>query len=319
MRMNANRPLISVIVPCYNEEKVIAQTHQRLTQVLAGLDADYEIVYVNDGSRDGTDGILRQLQAGDSHVRVVFFARNFGHQIAVTAGMDYAAGDAVVIIDSDLQDPPEVIGQMVARWREGYEVVYGVRAMRAGETAFKLWSAKWFYRLINKVSDTPIPLDTGDFRLIDRKALDVLRAMPERDRFVRGMAAWVGFRQIGLPYDRAARAAGETKYPVGKMLKFAIDGILSFSVKPLRWATFAGAAGLVLSVLILLNSLLRSLAGRSWGSDTVLIVTAIILLGSVQLLTIGILGEYVGRIYMEAKRRPLYIVRESLGVEKRQT
>lgn len=314
--MSQNRSLVSVVVPCYNEEKVLSQTHQRLTQVMSGLDADYEIVYVNDGSRDGTEGILRQLQAADSHVRAVVFARNFGHQIAVTAGMDYAAGDGVVIIDADLQDPPEVIPQMIAKWREGYEVVYGVRARREGETAFKLWTAKWFYRLINHVSDTAIPLDTGDFRLVDRRAVEVLRTMPERDRFVRGMVAWVGFRQVGLPYDRAARAAGETKYPLKKMVRFAIDGILSFSVKPLRWATFAGGVGLVFSILAIINALGNRMLGRPWGSDTSLIVIAILLLGSLQLLTIGILGEYVGRIYMESKRRPLYIVRESLGAAK---
>ena len=227
--------LLSLVIPCYNEEEVISETLKRLKEFCAGLQGlDVELIFVDDGSRDRTRVLLKGYAAEDSRIKVICFARNFGHQIAVTAGIDAARGDAVVLIDADLQDPPEVIHQMIAKWREGYDVVYGTRTERPGESAFKLATARSFYRLLNKLSDVPIPLDTGDFRLMSRPVVDTLSAMPERDRFVRGMVSWVGFKQIALPYKRAERFAGESKYPLRKMLRFATDGILSFSTKPLQ-------------------------------------------------------------------------------------
>ncbi|HEX2268953.1 MAG TPA: glycosyltransferase family 2 protein, partial [Pyrinomonadaceae bacterium] len=233
--------MLSVIVPCYNEEAVLRATHERLTTVLAGMSMlDYELIFVNDGSHDDTQLILTQLQLVDPHVRVLLLSRNFGHQIAVTAGIEAASGDAVVIIDADLQDPPEVIPQMVQLWREGNDVVYGLRIDRHGESKFKLWTAKIFYRLINRLSETKMPFDTGDFRLIDRRVVEVINAMPERARFLRGMVSWAGFRQISLPYERAARHAGTSKYPLTKMIHFAMDGIISFSLVPLKLAIWTG-------------------------------------------------------------------------------
>ena len=227
--------LLSLVIPCYNEEEVISETLKRLKEFCAGLqDLDVELIFIDDGSRDKTRVLLKGYAAEDSRIKVICFARNFGHQIAVTAGIDAARGDAVVLIDADLQDPPEAIHQMIAKWREGYDVVYGTRTERPGESAFKLATARSFYRLLNKLSDVPIPLDTGDFRLMSRPVVDTLCAMPERDRFVRGMVSWVGFKQIALPYKRAERFAGESKYPLRKMLRFATDGILSFSTKPLQ-------------------------------------------------------------------------------------
>ena len=233
--------LLSVIVPCYNEQDVLRATHERLTAVLAGMSwLDYELIFVNDGSHDDTQLILAQLQHVDRHVRVLLFSRNFGHQIAVTAGLEEASGDAVVIIDSDLQDPPEVIPQMVQLWRDGNDVVYGLRTDRQGESTFKLWTAKVFYRLINRLSETKMPFDAGDFRLLDRRVVDIINSMPERARFLRGMVSWAGFRQVSLPYERAPRHAGTSKYPFRKMLNFAMDGIISFSLVPLKLAIWTG-------------------------------------------------------------------------------
>ena len=257
--------VLSVVVPCFNEETVIAETHRRMTEVLERLDGfDYEILYVDDGSRDATRRVLERLQGSDDRVRVLGFSRNFGHQVAVTAGLEHAAGDAVVLIDADLQDPPEVILAMVARWREGYDVAYGVRTDRPGETAFKRATAKGFYRLINRLSETDIPLDTGDFRLVDRTVVDALRAMPERDRFVRGMVSWVGFRQVAVPYRRAPRLAGESKYPLWKMVRFALDGIASFSTTPLRLATWAGFGVSALALIGIAYALTLRLFTSSW-------------------------------------------------------
>ncbi len=306
--------LLSVVVPCYNEEEVIEQTHLRLTQVFEHEPSTrLEIIYVDDGSRDRTLPILRELQATDRRVRVVSFSRNFGHQFAVTAGLDHAAGDAVCVIDADLQDPPEVILQMLERWRQGVDVVYGVRAEREGESAFKLWTAKMFYRTINRLSDTPIPLDTGDFRLMDRSAVEAFQAMPERDRFVRGMVAWAGFRQEALPYRRAARFAGTTKYPLKKMLRFAADGIMSFSTVPLRMAVYLGLAAACMAMLGVVYALGMRLATQNWVAGWTLLFIAVLFIGGVQLMFMGVLGEYIGRIYGEVKRRPLYLVKEQLG------
>ena len=307
---------LSVIVPCLNEQEVICSTHQRLTAALEQAALDFEIIYVDDGSTDATPELLRELQTQDSRVRMVRFSRNFGHQIAITAGLEHASGDAVAIIDADLQDPPEVILEFLQKWMDGYDVVYGVRSERDGETAFKLWTAKAFYRLIGKLSETPIPLDTGDFRLMDRRVVEALLSMPERDRFVRGMVSWLGFSQVALPYHRAARAAGTTKFSLFKMLRFATDGIVSFSISPLRLATWMGFAASGLAILVMLYTLYERVFGtgvvRGWTST----MMAILFIGGVQLICLGIIGEYVGRIYGEAKRRPLYVVREKVGFEQ---
>jgi polyisoprenyl-phosphate glycosyltransferase len=312
-----SRRSLSVVVPCANEQEVILETHRRLTEALGRISIAYEIVYVDDGSIDSTPDFLRDIQRSDKRVRVIRLARTFGHQVAVTAGLDYCAGDAVVIIDADLQDPPEVIAELVAQWQSGHEVVYGVRTIREGETAFKVWTAKLFYRFLAGMSETKIPLDTGDFRLMDRKVVDAILAMPERDRFLRGMVSWVGFSQVAVPYRRAPREAGQSKYPVGRMIRFAADGIVSFSTTPLRIAT---CLGLFVSALALVGILLTAysrLFGRNWVQGWASILVAVLFLGGVQLVCMGIIGEYVGRIYAESKHRPLYIVRERLGFPNR--
>jgi len=306
--------LISVIVPCYNEELVLEATYQRLSTVLAAVpEIRYELIFVNDGSRDATHEILAQLQLQDSHVRVLGLSRNFGHQVAVTAGLEQSTGDAVVIIDADLQDPPELIPELVARWQEGNHVVYGIRTDRDGESKFKLWTAKVFYRLINRLSETKMPLDAGDFRLLDRKVVDVLNAMPERARYLRGMVSWAGYRQVSVPYGRAARHAGETKYPLSKMIRFAMDGITSFSLVPLKVAIWTGFIAIWIAVLgivvAILDRLFEKGLTRGWAS----LFVAILFMGGIQLVSLGIIGEYLGRIYTEVKRRPLYAVQERLG------
>jgi polyisoprenyl-phosphate glycosyltransferase len=306
--------LLSVIIPCYNEEEVIGETLKRLRAFSSELiDLDAEFIFVDDGSRDRTREILRTAAAEDRRIKVIGFARNFGHQISVTAGVDAANGDAVVIIDADLQDPPEVMHEMIAKWREGYDVVYGTRTERPGESAFKLATARGFYRLLNRLSDVPIPLDTGDFRLISRNVVDTLRAMPERDRFVRGMVSWVGFRQTALPYKRAERFAGESKYPLRKMVRFAIDGILSFSTKPLQVSVAMGMFCASLSLLGIGYALFSRLFTSTWVEGWTALMIAVLFIGGVQLISVGILGEYVGRIYHEIKNRPLYVVQEYLG------
>jgi len=310
------RLLLTVVIPCMNEAEVLRDTNQRLVTVLERAPVDFEIIYVDDGSTDSTPDLLRQLQTQNPRVRVVRFSRNFGHQIAITAGLEHASGDAVAIIDADLQDPPEVILEFLVKWLDGYDVVYGVRAERDGETRFKLWTAKFFYRFISRLSDTRIPLDTGDFRLLDRRVVDSLLSMPERDRFVRGMVSWLGFSQVGVPYRRAPRAAGTTKFSFFKMVRFALDGIFSFSILPLRlatWTGFAASAVAIFGVIIVLLDTFLHVPGmvKGWSST----VIAVLFIGGVQLICIGIIGEYVGRIYGESKRRPLYVVRERMGFE----
>jgi len=308
--------LVSIVVPCFNEMDVLATTNRRLVFVLERIPLKFEIIYVDDGSTDETSEVLRELQALDPRIRVLRFSRNFGHQMAITAGLDHASGDAVVITDADLQDPPEVIAEFIELWRKGFDIVYGVRTEREGETAFKLWTAKLFYRSISRLSDTTIPLDTGDFRLMDRRVVDALLAMPERDRFVRGMVSWLGFSQAAVPYRRSARAAGKTKFSLFRMMRFAADGIFSFSVVPLRvatWVGFAASAIAILGILVTVGERLLGLPGlvRGWAS----ILVAILFIGGVQLVCLGIMGEYVGRIYGESKRRPLYVLRERIGFE----
>jgi polyisoprenyl-phosphate glycosyltransferase len=306
-------PLLSVVVPCFNEQEVIATTHIRLTAALSVLTPDYEILYVDDGSRDATAEHLARIQARDAHVRVIRLSRNFGHQIAVTAGIDYARGQAVVLIDADLQDPPEVIAAMVQKWRGGAHVVYGKRAERSGETCFKLWTARAFYRLINSLSEVPIPLDTGDFRLMDRSVVDALGRMREKHRMLRAMTSWVGFRQEAVTYDRAERFAGESKYPLRKMLGFALDGIVSFSAVPLRLVTTVGLAFSAMSVLGILYAVAQRLLTDNWVPGWTILFIAVLLIGGLQFIFLGVLGEYVGRIYSEAKDRPLFLVMEELG------
>jgi len=308
--------LLSVIVPCLNEEEALRGTQVRLSSVLEQIPTNFEIIYVDDGSTDATPEVLRELQAYDSRVRVVRFSRNFGHQMAITAGLEHAAGDAVVIIDADLQDPPETIVDFFRKWQEGYDVVYGVRTEREGETAFKLWTAKLFYRFMTRLSDTQIPLDAGDFRLMDRRVLNVLLGMPERDRFVRGMVSWLGFSQVAVPYRREARIAGITKFSFFKMLRFALDGIFSFSIVPLRVATWTGFITSFLAILgIVLVSLEHFLGVEGLVKGWTSTMFAVLFIGGVQLICMGIIGEYIGRIYGESKHRPLYVVREILGFE----
>ena len=306
-------PFVSVIVPCYNEEAVLRHCHSRLARVLdANYDNKYEIVYINDGSTDHTEEILRSLHRDHPQTRAVILSRNFGHQAAVTAGLSAAKGQCVVIMDADLQDPPEVIPQMVDRWREGYEVIYGIRETRAGESSFKLKTAQIFYRLINRLSDVEIPLDTGDFRLLDRQAVDAMLAMPERHRLLRGMSSWIGFRQFGLKYSRDPRFAGETKYPLGKMIELALDGIFSFSTVPLRFVTALGVITAMLAAAGILYSLIIRIFTPHWVPGWATLILAILLMGGVQMFGFGILGEYIGRIYTEIKQRPLFVVREML-------
>jgi dolichol-phosphate mannosyltransferase len=303
---------ISVVVPCFNEEEGVLACHQRLTDVLRSLSLPYEILYVNDGSRDGTLAILQQLHATDANITVVDLSRNFGHQAAVTAGLELARGEAVMIIDADLQDPPELIPEMMQLRAQGYEVVYGVRATREGETGFKLWTAALFYRVINSMSDIEIPLDTGDFRLLDRKAVDAMIALPERHRLLRGMCSWIGFRQYGLKYNRSARFAGTTKYPLRKMLQLALDGIASFSTVPLRLVTMAGFVTAAISVFGIAYSLYVHLFTTTTVPGWTITFIGLLFLGGIQMLSLGIVGEYVGRIYTESKQRPLYIARQVL-------
>ena len=304
-------PVYSVIVPCYNEEAVLRETHKRLTAVLSGMGESYEIVYVNDGSRDQTPAILRELAGNDPHVRALMFARNAGHQNAVSAGLDYAAGDAIVIIDADLQDPPELIPQRAEKWKNGAQVVFARRNKRAGETAFKKLTAEVYYRLLNHLTGGMVPRDTGDFRLVDRQVADAIRSMPEHNRFLRGMFAWVGFRQEEILYDRDKRFAGETHYPLKKMLKLAADGVFSFSAKPLKAITWLGAFFLGLGglgLLILLILLICGVSGGLWW-----LAGLMVLLSGCVLMGLGIVGEYIARIYDETRGRPLYIVAEALG------
>lgn len=311
--MSLDRPMISIVSPVYDEEAGIEEFHRRLSACLEGLaaDLDFEVVYVNDGSVDRSLELLREIVADDDRVRVVDLSRNFGHQIALSAGVDHAHGDAIVVIDSDLQDPPEVIPEMIERWRKGFKVVYGVRVSRSGETRFKLWTSKLYYGFIDRVSEVPLPRQAGDFRLLDRQVVDVLDQMPERNRYVRGMVAWVGFPQCAVEYERDPRYAGKTKYSLTKMIRLGLDGITSFSDRPLRLATEVGVLVTVVSFAFGLWVILASIADPSGGSRGWPSLMAVVLfLGGVQLLCVGVLGEYVGRVYRETKGRPLYVVND---------
>ncbi|MGB7537748.1 MAG: glycosyltransferase family 2 protein [Anaerolineales bacterium] len=304
------KPTFSVVIPVFNESESINQFYQRLSAMSRKAGDTWEFIFVNDGSTDASPDLLKTFARSDKRVRVIDFVRNFGHQIAVTAGLDLAQGRAVIVIDADLQDPPEVIPELTAKWREGNEVVYAVRSEREGETWIKEFTAKVFYRIIFQITDIKIPLDTGDFRLLDEKVVAVMRQMRERHRFLRGMASWVGFRQIGVPYRRHARFAGKTKYPFNKMMGLALNAITSFSYFPLQLATYVGfVCAVVAAVSIPIVIILRLTgSGAFFGQATTLI--SVLFLGGVQLICLGILGEYVGRIYDEVKGRPLYIVRD---------
>ncbi len=303
--------LLSVVAPLHDEEEVLGAFHARASAALAGI--EHELVLVDDGSADRTGELLRALAAADERVKVIALSRNFGHQAAISAGLEHARGDVVVMIDADLQDPPELIGTMLDAWRRGADVVYAVRTSREGESRFKLSTARWFYRLFAKLARIDLAVDSGDFRLMDRAPLDALLAMPERNRFLRGMTVWVGFTQTAVPYKREARPGGATKFTPGKMLRFAFDAITSFSHAPLQAATLLG---FVFSLLAFLASPLAVAARYAdiyeRGVPTTLVI--ILLLGGIQLITVGIIGEYVGRIYDEVKQRPLYVVRERVNV-----
>jgi glycosyltransferase involved in cell wall biosynthesis len=312
------QPIYSIIAPVYNEKDNLPELYRRVKQVMDQTGEAWELIIIDDGSVDGSTQAIRDLAQQDPKVRPVIFARNFGHQLAVTAGLDYSRGQAVVIIDSDLQDPPEVILDLIAKWKEGFEVVYAVREEREGESWFKEFTASLFYRLINKITNVPIPLDTGDFRLMDRKVVEVLNKMREHHRFIRGMSVWVGFRQTGVKYRRAARFAGSTKYPFRKMVRFASDAITGFSFLPLQLATYMGFISAGISIL----AIPIVIAIRLWGAHEPLLGQAttlivVLFLGGVQLISLGILGEYIGRLYEESKGRPLYVVlEEPVGLEE---
>jgi dolichol-phosphate mannosyltransferase len=304
--------LVSVVAPMHDEVDVVAPFCERVTRALDGV--EWELVIVDDGSRDGTGEALARAAAADERVRVVTLSRSFGHQAALTAGLDHARGDAVVMLDGDLQDPPEVIPAMLARWREGSEVVYAVREQRPGETPLKLVTARWFYRLFRRLTSVDLTPDSGDFRLMDRRALDALLAMPERNRFLRGMSVWVGFTQTAVPFAREPRTAGRTKFTFSRMLSFGFDAITSFSNRPLQWATLLGFACSLLAFLCIPLTIVARYANiYERGVPTTIVI--VLLLGGIQLITVGIIGEYVGRIYDEVKRRPLYVVRDRTNVD----
>jgi len=307
----------SIVAPCWNEQESLPELYRRIKTVLDQTQEPWELVLINDGSTDRTVEVMHQLNASDPRVHYIDFARNFGHQIAVTAGMDYAQGEAIILIDADLQDPPELILDMIQKWKDGYKVVYAVRKERKGETWFKLFTAKLFYRLIYRITDVDIPLDTGDFRLMDRKVVDRLTEMKEHHRFIRGMTSWVGFKQTGVEYVREERFAGETKYPLRRMVRFAVTAITGFSIFPLQLATFMGFLIAILSALLIIVVIIARLSGNQAfvGQATTLVM--VLFLGSIQLISLGIIGEYLGRIYDEVRARPLYVVNEAVGFEEK--
>ncbi len=307
-------PVLSLVVPVFNEASVIDHFHARITEVLDRTELSYEVICVNDGSRDGSLQILEDLHRRDPRFKVVDLSRNFGKEAALTAGIDFAAGDAVIPIDVDLQDPPEVILDLVARWREGYDVAYATRTVREGETSFKKWTASVFYRVIQRLSPVSIPADTGDFRLMSRPVVEALRQLREQHRFMKGLFSWVGFRQVSVPYRRDPRVGGETKFNYWTLWNLAIEGITSFSFIPLQFASFLGISvalgALLYGAFLLVRTLISGNAVPGYPS----LMVTILFLGGVQLMTLGVIGEYVGRIYNESKRRPIYLVRSTRGL-----
>lgn len=308
----------SIVIPVYNEEAVIEQTYRRISKVMASTGESYELIFVNDGSRDQTASIIKGYGVQDDTVKLLSFSRNFGHQVAITAGMDYASGAAVVVIDADLQDPPELILEMIAKWKEGFDVVYAKRTKRKGETFFKEQTAHFFYRLLKASTDLDIPTDTGDFRLMDRRVCEELKRLPERNRYVRGLVSWVGFRQTAVEYGRDERLAGETKYPLKKMMKLSLDGLTAFSYKPLKLAAYVGTiiltSGLSCLVVLVLLKLFNKFVLAGWE----LVISMQLILSGLLLTMMGIIGEYIGRIYDEARERPLYIVSECYGLMRKE-
>lgn len=305
----SDRPCYSIIAPIYNEEGNIQKLYERISSVMDSTGETWELVTVNDGSRDGSVALIEAIAAKDSRIKLVNFARNFGHQIAVTAGLNHASGEAVVVIDADLQDPPELILEMIERWKAGYQVVYAVREERKGESWFKLFTAKLFYRVINRLTDVNIPLDTGDFRLMDRKVVDALNSMPEHNRFIRGLTSWIGYKQTGVTYVREAREWGETKYPLKKMIRFAMDAVTGFSYFPLQIMVYVSFILGVLAVLgIPVIAILRVVLGFNFLGGQATHIIILLLLSSFQLFFLFIMGQYVARIYDEVRGRPLYIV-----------
>ena len=309
----AVRPTFSIVVPIWNEEAVIPELYRRIVSIMDSTQATWELICVDDGSRDRSLQLLLELHAADPRVKVLQFSRNFSHQIAITAGADFADGDAVIVMDADLQDPPEVVARMIEKWREGYEVVYAVRTSREGETFFKLFTASLFYRLLQRITDIHIPLDAGDFRLMDRRVVLAMRHLREQHRFMRGLSSWVGFRQIGIEYERAERYAGETKYPLRKMLRLATSAITGFSHVPLQLATYVGFGLATISLIGILVTVILRLSGSSFFLGQATTLVSVLFLGGVQLIFLGIIGEYLGRIYDEVKLRPLYIVSRAYG------
>ncbi|MCL2611323.1 MAG: glycosyltransferase family 2 protein [Defluviitaleaceae bacterium] len=304
----------SVVIPAYNEEEVLYACHTALSEVMQNLNEQYELIFINDGSRDKTLSILKELSEKDENIRIISFSRNYGHQIAITAGMDYAEGEAIIVIDADLQDPPSLIPKMLEKWEEGFHVVYAKRIKRKGESFFKKITAKMYYRLLDSLTTIDIPVDTGDFRLIDRQIADILKNdIREKNRYIRGLVAWVGFNQTFIEYERDERLAGETKYPLKKMIKFAVDGITSFSYKPLKIATkigflFSLAAFIHLSY-VLIEAIFFYRTNPGWAS----LMSILLFSQGITLIILGIIGEYISRIFKEAKDRPIYLVQETLG------
>jgi len=303
-------PVYSVVIPAYNEQEVISETYRRLTKVLSDMGEPYELIFVNDGSKDTTAQIIAGFCENDPAVRLINFTRNFGHMSAISAGMEHARGQAIFVIDADLQDPPEVFPEMAARWKEGYHVAYGKRIKRKGESVFKRWSATVFYRFLRRMTSVDLPSDTGEFRLIDRKVCDAVNKMPEKSRYIRGLVGWVGFRQVPVEYTREERFAGATKYPLRKMIAFAMDAVTSFSYKPLKLATMLGFLISLLSfiyiVFVLYQRFFTDQTITGWAS----IIAAVLFTQGIVLMILGLMGEYIGRIYTELQNRPLYIIQE---------
>jgi len=304
-------PTLSIIIPIYNEEGNIPVLYERMTKVMTDLGESYELVFINDGSKDNSLALVMELAQKDEQVKYLDFSRNFGHQIAVTAGIDAAKGDALVIIDADLQDPPELIQEMFGKYKEGFEVVYAKRRKRKGETIFKKFTAKMFYRTLSRITTLDIPLDTGDFRLIDRKVADVLKKMPEQNKYIRGQIAWIGFKQTYVEYDRESRHTGETGYTLKKMIQFALDGITGFSNLPLRLATIAGFTVSGIAFLMMIYALISRFVWKDFEPGWTSLILSVLFIGGIQLITIGIIGEYINRISTNVRNRPLYVVRET--------
>jgi len=310
------KKMYSLVIPLYNEEEVIHECIKRVTNVMHNNEFDYEIIFVNDGSSDSTEEIVKQYCDKDKHLKLISFSRNFGHQTAISAGMDNAEGDAIIVMDADLQDPPEVVLKLIEKYEEGYDVVYAIRSKRKGESFFKKISVKMFYRFLKNMCEVDIPVDTGDFRLISRQVCDVLKGLTERNRYVRGLVSWVGFKQTGIYYEREERYAGKTKYPLKKMLKLSVDGITSFSTKPLKltkWiGIFMAAVGFIYAIIVIIQKLVGIQMQTGWASTMV----TILLIGGIQLIMLGITGEYIARIFDESKNRPLYIIKEKVNMDE---